>query len=135
MKPSEKKDALWEIINCGVWFPVNFAFGIGMKDPAGQPIKAGSIDLLWRGLEYLNETNWGANARRHRRLAHPRFERDRHVRHAGPIRLRHVLRNVPDRPRKPAADEAALLSCCGRPATARCRTATLRSGSDRAARR
>lgn len=60
MKPTEKKDALWEIINCGVWFPVNFQFGIGMKDPAGQPIKAGSIDLLWRGLEYLNETNWGA---------------------------------------------------------------------------
>jgi hypothetical protein len=61
MKPSEKKDALWEIINCGVWFPVNFAFGIGMKDPSGQPIKAGSIDLLWRALEYLNEANWGAS--------------------------------------------------------------------------
>lgn len=60
MKPGAKKDALWEIINCGVWFPVNFAFGIGMKDPSGQPIQAGSIDLLWRGLEYLNETNWGA---------------------------------------------------------------------------
>lgn len=60
MKPRDKKDALWEIINCGVWFPVNFAFGIGMKDPGGQPIKAGSIDLLWRGLEYLNDTNWGA---------------------------------------------------------------------------
>ncbi len=62
MKPSEKKDALWEIINCGVWFPVNFAFGINMKDPTGKPIKAGSIDLLWRALEYLNETNWGASA-------------------------------------------------------------------------
>jgi hypothetical protein len=61
MKPSEKKDALWEIINCGVWFPVNFPFGINMKDPSGQPIKAGSIDLLWRALEHLNEMNWGAS--------------------------------------------------------------------------
>jgi hypothetical protein len=61
MRPTPKKDALWEIMNCGVWFPVNFQFGIGMKDPAGDPIKAGSIDLLWRALEYLNETNWGAS--------------------------------------------------------------------------
>jgi hypothetical protein len=57
---AEKKDALWEIVNCGIWFPVNFAFGIGMKDPSGAPLKAGSLELLWRGLEYLNETNWGA---------------------------------------------------------------------------
>jgi hypothetical protein len=61
MQPKEKKDALWEIINCGIWFPVNFAFGISLKDPSGQPIKAGSIDLLWRALEYLNDTNWGAS--------------------------------------------------------------------------
>jgi hypothetical protein len=57
---AERKDALWEIMNCGIWLPVEFSFGIGMKDPSGQPIKAGSIDLLWRGLEYLNEVNWGA---------------------------------------------------------------------------
>ncbi|MCE9522283.1 MAG: hypothetical protein K8S25_07610 [Alphaproteobacteria bacterium] len=57
---AEKKDALWEIVNCGIWFPVDFPFGIGMKDPSGSPLKAGSIELLWRGLEYLNEVNWGA---------------------------------------------------------------------------
>lgn len=57
---SEKKDAVWEILNCTIWFPASFSFGIGMKDPSGQPIKAGSIDLLWRALEYLNDTNWGA---------------------------------------------------------------------------
>lgn len=57
---AEKKDALWEIVNCGIWFPTNFAFGIGMKDPSGTPLKAGSLELLWRGLDYLNETNWGA---------------------------------------------------------------------------
>ena len=56
---AEKKDALWEVVNCGIWFPVAFSFGIGMKDPSGAPIKAGSIELLWRGLEYLNEVNWG----------------------------------------------------------------------------
>jgi hypothetical protein len=58
---AEKKDALWEVINCGIWFPTQFSFGIGMKDPSGAPLKAGSIDLLWRGLEYLNEVNWGAS--------------------------------------------------------------------------
>ena len=57
---AEKKDALWEVMNCGIWFPVDFAFGIGMKDPSGTPLKAGSVDLLWKGLEYLNEVNWGA---------------------------------------------------------------------------
>jgi hypothetical protein len=59
---AEKKDALWEVINCGIWLPVEFRFGIGMKDPSGTPLKAGSIDLLWSALEYLNETNWGAPA-------------------------------------------------------------------------
>lgn len=59
---AEKKDALWEIVNCGIWFPTQFAFGIGMKDPSGSPLKAGSIELLWRGLEYLNEANWGATS-------------------------------------------------------------------------
>ena len=59
---AEKKDALWEVINCGIWFPMDFAFGIGMKDPSGTPLKAGSIELLWKGLEYLNEVNWGASA-------------------------------------------------------------------------
>jgi len=58
---AEKKDALWEIVNCGIWFPSDFPFGIGMKDPSGAPLKAGSIELLWRGLEYLNEVNWGAS--------------------------------------------------------------------------
>jgi hypothetical protein len=57
-----KKDPLWEIVNCGIWFPNQFSFGIGMKDPSGTPLKAGSIELLWRGLEYLNEVNWGAGA-------------------------------------------------------------------------
>jgi len=59
---AEKKDALWEVMNCGIWFPVEFSFGIGMKDPSGQPIKAGSVDLLWRALLYLNEVNWGASS-------------------------------------------------------------------------
>lgn len=58
---AEKKDPVWEIMNCGIWYPVNFQFGIGMKDPAGQAIKAGSIELLWNALEYLNEANWGAS--------------------------------------------------------------------------
>ncbi len=58
---AEKKDAVWEIVNCGIWFPIEFAFGIGMKDPSGTPLRAGSIELLWRGLEYLNEVNWGAD--------------------------------------------------------------------------
>jgi hypothetical protein len=57
---AEKKDALWEVVNCGIWFPVDFAFGIGLKDPSGTPLKAGSVDLLWKALEYLNEANWGA---------------------------------------------------------------------------
>ena len=57
---AERKDPLWEILNCGIWYPVDFSFGIGMKDPAGSPIKAGSLELLWKGLEYLNEANWGA---------------------------------------------------------------------------
>jgi hypothetical protein len=57
---AEKKDALWEVINCGMWFPIDFAFGIGMKDPSGTPLKVGSVDLLWKALEYLNEANWGA---------------------------------------------------------------------------
>ena len=59
---AEKKDALWEVMNCGIWFPDEFAFGIGLKDPSGTPLKAGSIELLWKALEYLNETNWGASA-------------------------------------------------------------------------
>jgi hypothetical protein len=59
---AEKKDPLWEVINCGLWFPIDFAFGITMKDPSGAPLKAGSIDLLWKGLTYLNEVNWGASA-------------------------------------------------------------------------
>lgn len=59
---AEKKDALWEVMNCGIWFPDEFAFGIGLKDPSGTPLKAGSIELLWKGLQYLNEVNWGASA-------------------------------------------------------------------------
>ncbi len=59
---AEKKDPVWEIMNCSIWYPMNFAFGIGMKEPNGAPIKAGSIELLWNALEYLNEANWGASA-------------------------------------------------------------------------
>lgn len=59
---AERKDALWEVMNCGIWLPLDFRFGIGMKDPSGTPLKAGSIDLLWHALEYLNEANWGAQA-------------------------------------------------------------------------
>jgi hypothetical protein len=58
---AEKKDALWEILNCGIWYPGNFSTIIGMKDPSGAPILAGSIDLLWRAVEHLNEVNWGAS--------------------------------------------------------------------------
>jgi len=58
---AEKKDALWEVVNCGIWFPVDFNFGIGMKDPSGTPLKAGSIDLLWKAMSYLNDANWGAS--------------------------------------------------------------------------
>lgn len=58
---AERKDALWEVVNCGIWFPDNFAFGIGLKDPSGTPLKAGSVELLWKALEYLNEVNWGAD--------------------------------------------------------------------------
>ena len=57
---AEKKDALWEVLNCGIWFPDDFVFGIGLKDPLGAPIKAGSIELLWKALGYLNEVNWNA---------------------------------------------------------------------------
>lgn len=53
-------DPLWEIVNCSMWYPVDFGFGIGMKDPSGTPIKAGSLELLWKALEYLNEANWAA---------------------------------------------------------------------------
>jgi hypothetical protein len=56
----QKKNTLWEIINCSIWLPSTFQFGIGMKDPSGQPARAGSIDVLWKALEYLNETNWNA---------------------------------------------------------------------------
>lgn len=59
---AEKKDPLWEVMNCGIWLPDDFSFGIGMKDPSGAPLKAGSIELLWKGLQYLNEVNWGASA-------------------------------------------------------------------------
>lgn len=59
---AEKKDPLWEVVNCGLWLPDDFAFGIGMKDPSGMPLKAGSIELLWKALQYLNEVNWGAGA-------------------------------------------------------------------------
>jgi hypothetical protein len=58
---AERKDPVWEVMNCGLWFPDNFAFGIGLKDPSGTPLKAGSIELLWKALEYLNEVNWGAD--------------------------------------------------------------------------
>ena len=58
---AEKKDALWEILNCGIWYPGNFNTIIGMNDPSGAHIDAGSLDLLWKALEYLNETNWGAS--------------------------------------------------------------------------
>jgi hypothetical protein len=32
-----------------------------MKDPAGQPIRAGSIDMLWFALQNLNDANWKAS--------------------------------------------------------------------------
>ena len=39
---AEKKDPLWEVMNCGIWLPDDFSFGIGMKDPSGAPLKAGT---------------------------------------------------------------------------------------------
>ncbi len=56
-----KNNVLWEIMNCGLWLPTSFQFGIGMKDPSGQPIRAGSIDLLWSALQQMNEANWNAD--------------------------------------------------------------------------
>jgi hypothetical protein len=60
----QKKNTLWEIINCSLWLPASFQFGIGMKDPSGQPLRAGSIDVLWKALEHLNEANWKASPER-----------------------------------------------------------------------
>jgi hypothetical protein len=54
-------NAIWEIVNCSLWMPCPFQFGIGMKDPSGQPIRAGSVDMLWTALQQLNEANWKAS--------------------------------------------------------------------------
>ena len=54
-------NAIWEIVNCSLWMPCQFRFGIGMKDPSGQPIRAGSVDMLWAALQQLNEANWKAS--------------------------------------------------------------------------
>jgi hypothetical protein len=61
---AEQKNALWEIVNCGLWLPATFQFGIGMKDPSGQPVRAGSMELLWNALEYMNDVHWKAPASR-----------------------------------------------------------------------
>ncbi len=53
-------NAIWEIVNCSLWMPCSFQFGIGMKDPSGQPIRAGSVEVLWSALQQLNEANWKA---------------------------------------------------------------------------
>ena len=29
-------NAIWEIVNCSLWMPCSFQFGIGMKDPSGS---------------------------------------------------------------------------------------------------
>lgn len=60
LNADERKKPLWEIINCNIWMPGRFDFGIGMKDPAGMPIRAGSLDTLWAALQHLNEVNWNA---------------------------------------------------------------------------
>jgi hypothetical protein len=54
-------NAIWEIMNCSLWMPCSFQFGIGMKDPSGQPIRAGSVEVLWSALQQLNEANWKAS--------------------------------------------------------------------------
>jgi hypothetical protein len=56
-----RRNATWEMMNCNLWMPCRFQFGIGMKDPAGQPIRTGSIDMLWFALQNLNEANWKAS--------------------------------------------------------------------------
>ena len=32
-----------------------------MKDPSGQPIRAGSVDMPWAALQQWNEANWEAS--------------------------------------------------------------------------
>lgn len=63
MKES-KNNAVWEIMNCSLWLPCAFQFGIGMKDPSGQPIRCGSVDMLWNALQQVNEANWNASPER-----------------------------------------------------------------------
>lgn len=59
-----KGNTLWEIMNCSLWLPNAFQFGIGLKDPSGQSMRAGSIEVLWTALQHLNETNWKASPER-----------------------------------------------------------------------
>lgn len=59
-----KNNAIWEILNCSLWLPCPFQFGIGMKDPSGSPIRCGSVDMLWSCLQQLNEANWNASPER-----------------------------------------------------------------------
>lgn len=60
----EPNNAIWEILNCSLWMPCSFEFGIGMKDPSGQSTRAGSVDMLWNALNRLNEANWQASPER-----------------------------------------------------------------------
>ena len=59
-----QNNAIWEIMNCSLWLPCQFQFGIGMKDPSGSPIRCGSVDMLWTALQQLNEANWNASPER-----------------------------------------------------------------------
>ena len=61
LRQDKNRNPVWELMNCSLWMPCTFQFGIGMKDPAGQPIRAGSIELLWSTLLTLNEGNWNAS--------------------------------------------------------------------------
>jgi hypothetical protein len=60
MKATEN-NAIWEVLNSTLWLPCNFNFGIGMKDPAGQPIRCSSVDMMWNSLNRLNEATWRAS--------------------------------------------------------------------------
>lgn len=61
IRQSKNRNPVWELMNCNLWMPCNFQFGIGLNDPAGQPMRAGSLDLLWSALLALNEGNWNAS--------------------------------------------------------------------------
>jgi hypothetical protein len=55
-----QNNAIWEVLNSTLWLPCNFNFGIGMKDPASQPVRCSSLDMLWNSLQQLNEATWKA---------------------------------------------------------------------------